>query len=185
MSRLIPRDGSVITRFAGEGSDEYEVNCRALVDGEIDVLMTTENAKYDMLTGEARARPLFPDAREAETTYFRRTGIIPIMHLLVMRRSVVEQYPALPQELFELFCRAKKESREWQRSVPSLSMAWKNQYLEEERKFFAGRDPWVYGLKANFTALSKFLSYCHLQGISARQVTPYDLFVPSTWELSE
>lgn len=182
---ITPRDGSVIERLAGKGSDEYEINCRSLVDGKIDVLMTTENAKYDVLAGDARVRPLFSDAREAEAAYFRKTGIIPIMHLLVMRRSVVERYQELPRELFELFCQAKQQGREWNRLVPSLTMAWKNRYLEEELKVFAGRDPWAYGLKANFAALTKFLSYCDAQGISARQITPYDLFVPSTWELSE
>jgi 4,5-dihydroxyphthalate decarboxylase len=182
---ITPRDGSVIGRFTDAGSDEYEINCRALVDGKIDVLMTTENTKYDVLAGDARVQPLFRNAREAEAAYFRKTGIIPIMHVLVMRRSIVEQYSALPKELFELFCQAKKLGREWIRSVPSLTMAWKNQYLEEELKVFEGRDPWAYGLKENFTALTKFLSYCHAQGISARQISPSELFVPSTWELSE
>ena len=182
---ITPRDGSVIERLMGEGSDEYEINCRALVDGKIDVLMTTENRKYDLLVGDAGVRPLFPNAREAEAAYFRKTGIIPIMHVLVIRRSMVERYPELPEKLFELFCQAKKRGREWIRSVPSLTMAWKNQYLDEELKVFEGRDPWAYGLKNNFATLTKFLSYCYAQGISARQISPYDLFVPSTWELSE
>jgi 4,5-dihydroxyphthalate decarboxylase len=147
--------------------------------------MTTENRKYDLLAGDPRIRPLFTDVRQAEVSYYKKTGIIPIMHVLVARRSVVEQYPGLPQKLFELFSQAKKLAREWTRSVPSLTMAWKNQYLEEEMKIFEGRDPWAYGLKENFAALTKFLSNCDAQGISARPITPYDLFVPSTWELSE
>jgi 4,5-dihydroxyphthalate decarboxylase len=182
---IIPRDGSIIKRLTGEGSDEYEMSCRALVDGKIDVLMTSENRKYDLLAGDARVRPLFPDAREAESAYFRKNRIIPIMHVLVIRRSMVERHPELPQKLFELFCQAKRLGREWIRSVPSLTMAWKNQYLEEELKIFAGCDPWAYGLKENFAALTKFLSYCDAQGVSARQISPYDLFIPSTWELSE
>jgi hypothetical protein len=183
--KITPRDGSVINILEGEGSDEYEMSCRALVDGKIDLLMTTENRKYDLLAGDPRVRPLFTDVRQAEVSYYKKTGIIPIMHVLVARRSVVEQYPELPQKLFELFSQAKKLGHEWTRSVPSLTMAWKNHYLEEERKIFTERDPWAYGLKANFAALAKFLSYCDAQGISARQITPQDLFVPSTWQLSE
>ena len=182
---ITPRDGSVVRILEGEGSDEYEMSCRALVDGKIDVLMTTENRKYDLLTGDPRVRPLFTNVREAEVSYYKKTGIIPIMHVLVARRSVVERNPQLPQKLFELFCQAKKLGREWTHSVPSLTMAWKNQYLEEEMEIFEGRDPWAYGLKQNFAALTKFLSYCEAQGISARAISPYDLFVPSTWELSE
>lgn len=182
---ITPRDGSIIERLTGEGTDEYEMSCRALVDGKIDVLMTTENRKYDLLAGDARVRPLFPDPRDAEAAYFRKTGIMPIMHVLVLRRSLVDRAPDLPKKLFELFCQAKKLGQEWSRSVPSLTLAWKNQYLDEELRVFNGRDPWAYGLKENFDALTKFLSYCDAQGISARQIAPHELFVPSTWELSE
>jgi 4,5-dihydroxyphthalate decarboxylase len=183
--KITPRDGSVIHIFQSEAGDEYEMNCRALLDGKIDVLMTTENQKYDVLAGDPRVRSVFSHAREAEATYYKKTGIIPIMHVLVMRRTLAEHYPELPQKVFELFCKAKKLGREWIRSVPSLSMAWKNHYLDEELRIFDKRDPWAYGLKANFAALAKFLSYCDAQGISARPITPRDLFVPSTWELSE
>lgn len=182
---ITPRDGALIGRFTEEGGDEYEINCRALVDGSIDLLMTTENPKYDALAADPRVRPLFPDARATETAYFKKTGIIPIMHVVVMRRSIIERYPDLPRELFELFCQAKKLGREWIRSVPSLNLAWKNQYLEAELGVFEGRDPWGYGLKENSATLTKFLSYCDAQGISARQIRPQELFIPSTWELSE
>jgi 4,5-dihydroxyphthalate decarboxylase len=183
--KITPRDGSIIRHLEGEGDDEYEMSCRALVDGKIDVLMTTENRKYDWLAGQPRVRPLFTNVREAEVSYYKKTGIIPIMHVLVARQSVLERYPELPAKLFELFCQAKKLGREWMRSVPSLNLVWKNQYMDEERAIFDGRDPWAYGLKANFAALTKFLSYCDAQGISARSITPYDLFTASTWELSE
>jgi 4,5-dihydroxyphthalate decarboxylase len=146
--------------------------------------MTTENRKYDFLAAEPSVRPLFPDARAAEADYFQKTGVLPIMHVLVARRSLVEQYPDVPEKLFELFCQSKKIGRDWIRSTPSLTMAWKNQYLEEEQKIFNG-DPWAYGLKNNFAVLTRFLSYCHNQGISAKEISPYELFVPSTWELSE
>jgi 4,5-dihydroxyphthalate decarboxylase len=183
--KIMPRDGSIITHLQGEGKDEYEMSCRALVEGKIDVLMTTENRKYDSLAEDPRVSPFFTNVREAEVGYYRKTGIIPIMHVLVARRSVVERYPELPAKVFELFCCSKKLAREWIRSVPSLNLAWKNQYLDEEQKLFEGRDPWAYGLRANLAALTKFLSYCDAQGISAKPITPYDLFVPSTWELSE
>ena len=182
---ITPHDGSVIRTLEGNGSDEYELSCRALADGKIDMLMTTENRRYDRLAGDARVQPLFSNSREAEVAYYRKTGIIPIMHVLVARRSAVERDPELPAKVFELFCQAKKLGREWVQSVPSLNLAWKNKYLDEEHKLFEGRDPWAYGLKANLAALTKFLSYCDAQGICAKPITPYDLFVPSTWELSE
>jgi 4,5-dihydroxyphthalate decarboxylase len=181
---ISPRDGSVIEYFTADGSDEYEVNCRALISGAVDVLMTTENRKYDVLEGESKVRRLFSDARTAEADYFKKVGFLPIMHVLVVRRSLVERHPELPEKLFEIFCQAKNIGREWIRSTPSLTMAWKNHYLEEEREIFHG-DPWCYGLKANHAVLNKFLSYCYRQGISAREISPNELFAPTTWDLSE
>lgn len=181
---ITPRDGSVIEYFTGDGGDEYDVNCRALINGAVDVLMTTENRKYELLEGEPKVRRLFGDAQTAEADYFKKTGFLPIMHVLVVRRSLVERHPELPEKLFETFCQAKKIGREWIKSTPSLTMAWKNHYVEQEREIFHG-DPWRYGLKENFAVLNKFLSYCYSQGISAREISPRELFAPTTWELSE
>lgn len=183
--KITPRDGSTIELFTGTGADEYDDNCRALLDGTIDVLMTTENRKYDFIAREPRVRPLFPDSRAAEAKYYESTGIIPIMHLIVIRRALVERYPELPATLFCLFCQAKRFGRDWVRSIPSLTLAWKNHYLDDEEKLFGGRDPWAYGIEQNLPALTKFLSYCHAEGISAREISPYDLFAPSTHNLGE
>ena len=181
---ITTRDGSVIELLKGEENDEYEANCRALIEGAVDVLMTTENRKYDFLAGEPNVRPLFADAQAAEAEYFKQTGVLPIMHVLVARRSVVEQHRDLPEKLFELFCQSKKIGRDWIRSTPSLAMAWKNHYLAREQKIFHG-DPWAYGLKNNFAVLTRFLSYCYKQGVSAQEISPYELFAPSTWDLAE
>ena len=89
--------------------------------------------------------PLFTNVREAEVSYYKKTGIIPIMHVLVARQSLLERYPELPAKLFELFCQAKKLGREWMRSVPSLNLAWMNQNFDEGRSLFEGRDPRAYG----------------------------------------
>jgi 4,5-dihydroxyphthalate decarboxylase len=55
--------------------------------------------------------------------------------------------------------------------------------LDDEEKLLEGRDPWSYGLEEDLAALTKCLSYCYAQGISAREISPHELFVPSTREL--
>lgn len=182
---ITPRDGSVINRLHWHGKDGYERTCLALREGGLDALAITENQKYmNYLASDGNIKRLFENYREAEASYFRKNKVIPIMHVMVARKSVVEQHPELPVKLFELFSESKKIGKAWLRTIPSLGLAWKNHYLEEEQAIL-GDDPWAYGLKKNAPALTKFLSYCYAQGISARKLNPRDLFVPSTWHLKE
>src|SRR4029077_5195440 len=51
---------------------------------------------------------LFPDYRAAEEEYFRRTGIFPIMHLVGIRRSLVEAHPWLAVNTYVAYLKAKE-----------------------------------------------------------------------------
>ena len=137
-----------------------------------------------LASGDGRVRRVFDDYRAVEAAYYRKTGLFPIMHVLTVRKAVVDQHPDLPEKLFRLFAESKDMANRWLRSDPSLGLAWKNRYIEEEQEVFGG-DPWVYGLKANHATVDRFLSYCYDQGVSQRRVEPKELFVPSTWDLTE
>src|SRR3546814_1932123 len=52
---------------------------------------------------------LFPDYRKTETDYFRRVGIFPVMHVIGIRKSLVEQHPWLPVSVFKAFIKAKEQ----------------------------------------------------------------------------
>jgi 4,5-dihydroxyphthalate decarboxylase len=178
-----PRDGSTIRRYATPPRDGLESSCTALLDGEVDVIGITEN-QAPALLADGRPRRLFEDYVAEEQTYFRRTRIFPIMHVLAMRKSLVDEQPDLPVELFRLFSRAKQLAQGAAGRLPSWSLAWKDQYLDDERAIFGG-DLWPFGLEANRHVLETFIGYCWQQGIAARQLAPEELFVPSTRELAE
>jgi 4,5-dihydroxyphthalate decarboxylase len=178
-----PRDGSVIRWMSSEGKNTFERASHAIFDGEIDALGVTETQLGAML-GSDQVRRLFENPREVEANYFRKTKILPIMHVLALRRDVAEKHPELPEKLFRLFSQSKRWAQRWRRAVPSLVEAWPNHYLAEERRIFEA-DPWAYGLGANRHVLDTFLSYCHAQGISGRKIAAEELFHPSTWNLTE
>ena len=178
-----PRDGSVIRWMGGEGRNTFERASRAIFDGEIDALGVTETQLGAML-GSDKVRRLFENPREVEANYFRKTKILPIMHVLAMRRDVAEKYPELPEKLFGLFSESKRWAQKWRRGMPSLVEAWPNHYLAEERRIFE-TDPWAYGLEANRHVLDRFFSYCYAQGVSGRNIAAEELFHPSTWSLEE
>jgi 4,5-dihydroxyphthalate decarboxylase len=178
-----PRDGSVIHRIESTGKTASERACRALFDGEVDALGVTESQLPMLLANNAVCR-LFTHPREVEASYFQNTRILPIMHVVALRKDLPDQYPELPEKLFRLYSDAKRWAQQWRRAIPSLVEAWPNHYLSEEQKLFQ-TDPWAYGLEANRHVLDKFLAYCYAQGVSARKIAPDELFCPSTLKLVE
>jgi 4,5-dihydroxyphthalate decarboxylase len=178
-----PRDGSVIRMIQNSAKDTSERACRALFDGQVDVLGITESQLAPLLADESVKR-LFDDPRAVEASYFRKTKILPIMHVLALQKGLADQQPELPAKLFHLFANSKRWAQRWRRAIPSLVEAWPNHNLDEERKIFA-RDPWAYGLEANRHVLERFLDYCHAQGISAKKTAPEELFHPTTLSLAE
>ncbi|HEX6512113.1 MAG TPA: PhnD/SsuA/transferrin family substrate-binding protein [Chloroflexota bacterium] len=180
---IAPRDGAVIRRYATPGKDGLEPACQALLEGEIDAIGITEN-QAPALLASGRARRLFEDHQAEETAYFQRTRIFPIMHVLAMRRELAEAHPGLPGELFELFSRSKRLAQAAARNLPSWALAWKERYVDDERRIFEG-DLWPFGLAANRHVVETFIRYCWQQGIAARHIEAAELFVPSTRELTE
>lgn len=176
------RDGSVFARIPRHGSENESAE-RALIEGTIDVLGTA-NIPAFFRDRDPRAKRLFEDYRALEAAYYRKTRLFPIMHVLVVRTDVVARHPDLPRALFDVFVRSKRAGRDWVRMDPSLGIVWKNAYLEQESEVFDG-DPWRDGLVENLHVLQKFLDYCHDLGVSARRLSPRDLFEPSTWALKD
>lgn len=182
---ILPRSGFKIRRlknYAGAHA-AHETAFSALRQGEIDALGTTDHPRL-LLAKDKKIKRLFENYKEVEAAYYRKTRILPIMHVIAVRNSAVEKHPDLPEKVFELFSQAKKLGRESVVWNSSLYVAWKDHYLDEEGELFEG-DPFAYGLAANVHVIEKFLSYCYDQGIIERRLNPKDIFEPSTWDLRE
>jgi 4,5-dihydroxyphthalate decarboxylase len=178
-----PRDGSVIRMIENSGKTTSERACKAIFDGQVDALGVTES-QLPILQANDTVKTLFENPREVEASYFRKTRILPIMHVLAMQKPLADKYPELPAQLFQLYVEAKRWAQRWRRNVPSLVEAWPNHYMADEEKTFQS-DPWAYGLEANRHVLDRFFAYCDAQGITARPTTPEQIFHPSTLKLSE
>ncbi len=178
-----PRDGSVIRMIDNAGKNTTERACRALFDGQVDALGVTESQLATLLANDSVSR-LFENPREVEAAYFRRSRILPIMHVLALQKTLADKHPELPAQLFRLYCEAKKWAQRWRRSIPSLVEAWPNHSMSDEQQIFQ-TDPWAYGLEANRHGLDKFFAYCWAQGISGREIAPEEIFHPSASTLSE
>src|ERR1700752_3708893 len=74
------------------GDDQTLVDM--LRKGELDALFTAR-APSSFVHGEPHIARLFPDTRAAEMAYYKKTGMFPIMHLIGIRKSLVERHPWL------------------------------------------------------------------------------------------
>ena len=81
-----------------------------LIDGEIDGFMAPRPPSLLRPRRRRTSAGCFADPTAAAKDYFRRTGIFPIMHLIGVRRTLVEQHPWLPVAVFKAFERARRQS---------------------------------------------------------------------------
>lgn len=178
-----PKNGAVINWLVTDPQRRYELMDEYLLARKIDALVFPR-APESVLRGDPRVKRLFENYREEELGYFKKTRIFPIMHTVVVKRSVAEKYPDLPAKLFKFFCEAKKIGRQTMKRDRGTSIVWKDAYVADEEKVFGG-DPWTYGFKKNEHVLEKLISYCYDQGVAERLIQPKDLMLPSALEFAE
>ncbi|HEX3786400.1 MAG TPA: ABC transporter substrate-binding protein [Pseudonocardiaceae bacterium] len=153
---------------------------QALVDGEIDALMAPRVPSV-FREPASPVRRLWPDFAARETEYFGRTGMFPIMHMLVIRSDVDRAHPWLARSLYKAFSQAKQVALAGLADAPALryTIPFLLDTLERQREVF-GADPWPYGLAANRDILTKFIGYLVEQGLLAAPLDVDGLFAPGT-----
>jgi 4,5-dihydroxyphthalate decarboxylase len=150
--------------------------------GEIDAFMGPRVPSC-FRRGHPQVGWLFPDPKAAAEDYFRRTGIFPIMHLVGVRREIVELHPWLPAAVLKAFERAKAIAvdRLADTSSTKVTLPFVEEQLHAARALM-GPDYWSYGIAANRSVLETFLRHHHRQGLSSREVKVEEIFHPSTFE---
>ena len=149
--------------------------------GEIDALISADNPKC-VLENSPKVTRLFPDYVAVEREYYRRTGIFPIMHTVVIRKDTLAQNPGLAKTIYKGFWDAKNAAvKEYEHGHIFNNMGtmfpWFSHLIEEDRAVL-GNDWWPYGIEANRGAINAVLRYHFEQGITKRLFKIEDIFVP-------
>ncbi len=152
-----------------------------LEKGEIDVLFSA-NVPSCVLDGSPDVTRLFPDFEPVERDWYRRTGIFPMMHTVVVRRDLLDAHPGLARAAYTAFLDAKEAGADRYRQARRLfemptMLPWFNALYERDVEEL-GQDWWPYGISANRTALDTYLRYHHEQGLSAQRWSVEDIFAP-------
>ena len=147
-----------------------------LLAGELDAVLSAR-PPAPFLAGDPGIRRLFPDSRDVEEAYFRKTGIFPIMHVVALRRSLYEQHPWLAMNLYKAFDEAKARGvgRAADITASFYPLPWTAQIAQSSRALF-GADIWPYGVAPNRVTLDAFLQYAFEQGVCHRRLAPEELF---------
>jgi 4,5-dihydroxyphthalate decarboxylase len=124
--------------------------------------------------------PLFPDPIAEGVRYYRKTGILPINHGMVIRREIAEKHPWVVLNLIKAFDRAN-------------DIADRERLEHVEYHFAAGllppgskdalRAPLVrHGIRANRKTLETAARYSQEQGLTPRLVKLEEVFARSAME---
>jgi len=150
--------------------------------GEIDAMMSPRMPTC-FLEGSPRVRRLFANYKQAEMDYFRKTGLFPIMHVIVIKRSLYEAAPWVAQTLYKAFCEAKDLCmRElYDTNILRVSLPWTSAEYEETRDLMTA-DYWPYGLEPNRMNLETLHGYLYEQGLIQQKLNLDDLFARETLE---
>jgi 4,5-dihydroxyphthalate decarboxylase len=149
-----------------------------LANGDIDGFIAP---RPPAMSGHPHIGWLFPDPVAAAKDYFARTGIFPIMHLIGVRRTLVDRHPWLPAAVLKAFTQAKTAALALlsDTSATKVTLPFVEERLAEARELM-GDDFWPYGVDANRKTLDAFLDHHHRQGLSPRRLAVEELFHPAT-----
>jgi 4,5-dihydroxyphthalate decarboxylase len=147
-----------------------------LVEGEIDALLSPDLIK-PLRDKDPRVARLFPNYKEEEIAYYKKTGIFPIMHVLGIKKEVVEKYPWVPINMYQAFEKSKALAMQRMENPRIVPLAWYRTEWEEQEEIL-GTDPWEYGLTdRNRHTLETYLGYFVDQGLIPKKIPLDELFL--------
>ena len=118
-------------------------------------------------------KPLIPDARNAQAQWYKRTGLYPINHTIVVKDDLLASDPSLAARLFRAWREAKEQ--------------WLSKATAEERANAGANivedDPIPYGISRNRKAIETVISFAHDQKILPRRFSIEEVFAKGTEDL--
>ena len=158
-----------------------------LVSGKLDAALhyiaannLVDRSKVN-LDERADGHYLFPDRAAEGRRYFAKTGLYPINHGMVVRRSIAERHPWVVLNLYNAFLAAKDR---WLAAVgEAVQSHLLLGLLPQEAAAALRQDPFPYGVVANRKVLEAIAQYSHEQGLTPRMLSLDEVFPANTLAL--
>ncbi len=157
-----------------------------LLKGELDACVhyindanLVDRSRID-LSKEKSIRPLFDKRAEAKR-YYDKTGIFPINHCMVMKRSLYEAHPWVALNIYAAFQKAKEHVRKV--AQPWIDINAEVGALDKSAEKVLTQDVMPYGVNAARHVLETVTQYVQEQGLAKRRVALEEIFAPNTMDL--
>jgi 4,5-dihydroxyphthalate decarboxylase len=123
---------------------------------------------------------LFPNFREVEADYFKRTKIFPIMHVLAIKRSLYEAHPFVATSLYNACVESRALAIRKARDVGALRymLPWMVADFHEIDRVF-GDEFWPYGVEENRPTLEALVTYLYEQAMIPKKIPIEEIFAPT------
>ncbi|HEX3591743.1 MAG TPA: hypothetical protein VHV74_19150 [Pseudonocardiaceae bacterium] len=163
-------EGVRLTRVADRSLSDL------LAAGDIDCAIIAR-PPTSFLEGHPDVVRLYPDYQRMEQDYYQDSGVWPIMHIIAMRKAVLDENPWVARNLYNAFAESKQRSVErlLDPAVSRYPLPWLATYGKQMTDLFGG-DPFPYGVEPNRATIDQLLLYAHQQGIAHRLATADDVF---------
>ena len=141
-----------------------------LISGEIDAAISPN----PIVSPEVK--PLFDEASTVEEKWFKKCGVYPINHIVVVKSDLAASHPWVLRGLFEAFKAAKESYLEHlYANGPSTA----DDELHLRLKNIVGGDPLPYGIYPNRLAIETLSQFAYNQRMLPKLYKVEDLFDPA------
>ena len=132
-----------------------------LLNGELDAAIIGTD-----LPDDARLQSVIPDPHEAAQAWGERHHLVPINHMMVVKKTIYNHHPELVQEAYRLLLQSKQAA-----DSQSLHTDGKKDHAVSAHK-----DLTPFGVEANHNALALLLNYSAQQGLIPKAYGMQELF---------
>src|ERR1700761_8556375 len=162
-----------------------ETNLGAMVvKGELDALVhyivndnLVDRSTIDLANHPA-AKRMFVDPIAEGIRYYKKTGLYPINHGMVIKRTLVEKHPWVILNLMKAFDKANAIAN--RQRVDHMNDHLVTGLIAGDAKAAIARPVIEHGIKANRTILETCADYSLEQGLTPRRMKLEEIFAPST-----
>ena len=170
-----PTDDEHVAEYQAPANVDYSFRGKPMAD----LLLSGKIAAAvgDIRVDSPQIQPLIYNAREAGFASFRKTGVYPINHGLVVKNSVLDSNPTLALDLFSAFQESKKIYLARLETREQLTLADQTAIAFEQ----VVGDPFPFGFNRNRKTIETMVIQLAVdQHLISERFRPENLFAPGT-----